>query len=102
MTSGVVSCHALNVLVPLHLRLLQTKRDECVVLHGKLLSCLVLSLLPLVWRSGCVLIAKCFNLTGPEAEECQKLIAAHKACLRKEGFNVSPFTMLDTCKHSQT
>ena len=25
---------------------------------------------------------------GPEAEQCQKLIEAHKACLRKEGFNV--------------
>lgn len=25
---------------------------------------------------------------GPEAEQCQKLIEAHKACLRKEGFKV--------------
>lgn len=36
----------------------KSKRDECVVLHG------------------------------PEAEECKKLIEAHKACLRKEGFKV--------------
>ena len=25
---------------------------------------------------------------GPEAEQCQKLIEAHKACLRKQGFKV--------------
>jgi len=34
------------------------KRDECVIVHG------------------------------PEAEQCQKLIEAHKICLRAEGFKV--------------
>jgi len=28
------------------------------------------------------------KFSGPEAEECKKLIEAHKACLRKEGFKV--------------
>ena len=37
---------------------MQGKRDECVTLHG------------------------------PEAEQCQKLIEAHKVCLRAEGFKV--------------
>ena len=37
---------------------LQTKRDECIAVHG------------------------------PESTECAKLIEAHKACLRKEGFHV--------------
>jgi len=36
----------------------QGKRDECVIVHG------------------------------PEAEQCQKLIEAHKICLRAEGFKV--------------
>lgn len=46
--------------------------------------------------------AHCLKRIGPEAEECQKLIAAHKVCLRKEGFNVSPaeaIQLLGTCSH---
>ena len=33
--------------------------------------------------------AKSLSSAGPEAEECQKLIAAHKECLHKEGFKVT-------------
>lgn len=31
---------------------------------------------------------ECTTLNGPEAPQCQKLIEAHKQCLRGEGFNV--------------
>jgi cytochrome c oxidase assembly protein subunit 17 len=30
----------------------------------------------------------CIVNHGPEAEQCQKLIEAHKECLRSEGFKV--------------
>ncbi|WPT12765.1 Cytochrome c oxidase copper chaperone 1 [Picochlorum sp. SENEW3] len=31
---------------------------------------------------------ECIALHGPDSEECQKLIEAHKACLRAEGFKI--------------
>ena len=31
---------------------------------------------------------ECVATYGPEAEQCQVLIEAHKLCLRAEGFNV--------------
>lgn len=31
---------------------------------------------------------ECVALFGPEAEQCQRLIEAHKVCLRSEGFKV--------------
>ena len=72
---------------------IQTKRDECVVLHGERLrlNCL---------QTRVSLSSKHnqklqFYFLGPEAEECQKLIAAHKDCLRKEGFNVRQNAHID-------
>lgn len=58
-----------------------------MVLHGEATrvlqsTCLVLIVF-LVARCGC----ECRSV-GPEAEECKRLIEAHKACLRKEGFKV--------------
>lgn len=33
---------------------------------------------------------ECTTTYGPEDPKCAPLIEAHKVCLRKEGFNVSP------------
>ena len=61
---------------------LQATRDECVTLHGELAL-----LLP--WQRT-VLASQLRVPAGPEARECRRLIEAHKACLRSEGFDVSP------------
>ena len=62
-----VSNHAVPDIVPLILSPhegaptdlpAQGKRDECIAIHG------------------------------PESSECAKLIEAHKACLREEGFRI--------------
>lgn len=77
---------------------LQTKRDECVVMHGMQLFEAVCpslvsfntSVLSFFLFTVAECVGRCTSVctAGPEAEQCQKLIEAHKACLRKEGFNV--------------
>lgn len=50
-----------HLLITCDVMILQKVRDECIALHG------------------------------PDSEECQKLIEAHKACLRAEGFKVGEY-----------
>ena len=76
---------------------MQAARDECVTLKGQLAH-RALFLFSSTRSVACklaqrFLAASCAKygvyVAGPEAEECRRLIEAHKQCLRAEGFNVS-------------
>ena len=63
---------------------LQGRRDNCVALHG---SPWLGSYHAHSWACWASLTR---SRTGPESEQCQRLIESHKECLRKEGFSVRP------------